>query len=87
MRTLLAGAVVGEPADLAVRQIALGVSLLDRHRSGAKVSDEGRELLPHIIGVLESVDPLRRRGDSFPRAVRELHAVFVERANGLRERP
>ncbi|GAA1911769.1 LysR family transcriptional regulator [Streptomyces durmitorensis] len=38
----------------------LGVSLLDRHRSGVKVSDEGRELLPHIIGVLESVDRLRR---------------------------
>ncbi|MGW6356814.1 LysR family transcriptional regulator [Streptomyces sp. NPDC055092] len=38
----------------------LGVALLDRHRSGAKVSDEGRELLPHIIGVLESVDRLRR---------------------------
>ncbi|MEB8338065.1 LysR family transcriptional regulator [Streptomyces endophyticus] len=37
----------------------LGVALLDRHRSGAKVSDGGRELLPHIIGVLESVDRLR----------------------------
>ena len=38
----------------------LGVELLDRRRSGAKVSDEGCELLPHIVSVLEAVDRLRR---------------------------
>ncbi|GII82630.1 LysR family transcriptional regulator [Sphaerisporangium siamense] len=38
----------------------LGVDILDRRRSGAKISDEGRELLPHIIGVLDAVDRLRR---------------------------
>ncbi|MCX5413675.1 LysR family transcriptional regulator [Streptomyces sp. NBC_00059] len=37
----------------------LGVDLLDRRRSGAKISDEGRELLPHIIGVIDAVDRLR----------------------------
>lgn len=41
----------------------LGVDILDRRRSGAKISDEGRELLPHIIGVLEAVDRLRRVAD------------------------
>lgn len=37
----------------------LGVDLLERKRSGAKISDEGRELLPHILSVLEAVDRLR----------------------------
>jgi len=41
----------------------LGVPLLERRRSGAKVSDEGRELLPHIAGVLDAVDRLRRAAD------------------------
>jgi len=41
----------------------LGVDLLDRHRSGARVSDEGRELLPHISNVLDAVDVLRRAAD------------------------
>ncbi len=37
----------------------LGVDLLDRKRSGATMSVEGRELLPHIVRVLEAVDGLR----------------------------
>jgi DNA-binding transcriptional LysR family regulator len=37
----------------------LGVDLLERKRSGATMSAEGRELLPHIVGVLEAVDRLR----------------------------
>ncbi|WP_062645988.1 LysR family transcriptional regulator [Streptomyces maremycinicus] len=37
----------------------LGVDLLERKRSGATMSASGRELLPHIIGVLEAVDRLR----------------------------
>ncbi|MFI7099099.1 LysR family transcriptional regulator [Streptomyces sp. NPDC050161] len=41
----------------------LGVDILERKRSGAKISDDGRELLPHIIGVLDSVDKLRRAAD------------------------
>jgi DNA-binding transcriptional LysR family regulator len=41
----------------------LGVDMLDRRRSGAKISDEGRELLPHIVSVLEAVDRLRRAAD------------------------
>lgn len=41
----------------------LGVDLLDRRRSGARISDEGRELLPYIAQVLEAVDQLRRAAD------------------------
>lgn len=42
----------------------LGVDLLDRHRSGARLSEEGRELLPHIINALDTVDVLRRAADN-----------------------
>ena len=41
----------------------LGVDLLERHRSGARVSEEGRELLPHINNVIDAVDGLRRAAD------------------------
>lgn len=37
----------------------LGVDLFDRRPSGATVSDEGRELLPHVLSVIEAVDRLR----------------------------
>lgn len=37
----------------------LGVTLLDRHRSGARISDAGGELLPWITEVLEAVGRLR----------------------------
>ena len=39
----------------------LGVTLLDRHRSGARISVAGRELLQPIVEVLESVERLARR--------------------------
>jgi DNA-binding transcriptional LysR family regulator len=38
----------------------LGVTLLDRRRSGARISRHGRELLPHIVEVLGAVDRLKR---------------------------
>lgn len=37
----------------------LGVTLLDRRRQGSRISRQGRELLEHIVEVLESVDRLR----------------------------
>jgi len=37
----------------------LGVLLLDRRRSGARISLEGRELLQHMVEVLEAVDRLK----------------------------
>jgi DNA-binding transcriptional LysR family regulator len=41
----------------------LGVTILERGRSGAQVSDEGRELLPLIVTALDAVDRLRRAAD------------------------
>jgi DNA-binding transcriptional LysR family regulator len=41
----------------------LGVDILERGRHGAKVSSSGRDLLPHILTVLESVDRLRHAAD------------------------
>mgnify|MGYP001087311499 CR=1 FL=1 len=37
-----------------------GVSILDRHRSGATLSEAGRELLPYLLDVIEAVDRLKR---------------------------
>lgn len=37
----------------------LGIDILERGRSGAQVSKEGRELLPHIVGVIDAVDKLK----------------------------
>lgn len=37
----------------------LGLPLLDRRRTGSRISRAGRELLPHMVDVLESVDRLR----------------------------
>jgi DNA-binding transcriptional LysR family regulator len=37
----------------------LGVPLLDRRRSGARISRQGRELLPSMLEVLDSVQRLR----------------------------
>ena len=38
----------------------LGVTLLDRRRSGARISRQGQELLPTMVEVLEAVDRLRQ---------------------------
>jgi DNA-binding transcriptional LysR family regulator len=37
----------------------LGVTLLDRRRSGARISRRGRDLLHHMVEVLESVERLK----------------------------
>jgi DNA-binding transcriptional LysR family regulator len=37
----------------------LGIDLLERGRNGTQVTDEGRELLSHIVGVIDAVDRLR----------------------------
>ena len=37
----------------------LGVTLLDRHRTGARINRSGRELLTHMNEVLEAVERLR----------------------------
>ncbi len=47
----------------------LGVDLLERGRHGARVSDSGRDLLPHILTVLDSVDRLRQSAGEIHRSV------------------
>ena len=37
----------------------LGVDILERGRQGARISESGRDLLPHVLTVLDSVDRLR----------------------------
>jgi DNA-binding transcriptional LysR family regulator len=41
----------------------LGVEILDRRRSGATVGEHGRELLPHMLAVIEAADGLKRAAD------------------------
>jgi DNA-binding transcriptional LysR family regulator len=42
----------------------LGVEILDRRRSGATVGEHGRELLPHMMAVIEAADTLKRAADA-----------------------
>jgi DNA-binding transcriptional LysR family regulator len=41
----------------------LGVDILDRQRTGARISEEGRELLPHLLDVIEAAKRLRHAAD------------------------
>ncbi|MDO8212151.1 LysR family transcriptional regulator [Conexibacter sp. CPCC 206217] len=59
----------------------LGVEILDRRRSGAKISDEGRELLPHMISVLEAVDRLRRTAGDHHSSARTVRVGAVNSAS------
>jgi DNA-binding transcriptional LysR family regulator len=58
----------------------LGVDLLERGRAGAHLSDEGRELLPHIVTVIDAVDRLRRAADHQHRTSRVLRLGTVTAA-------
>lgn len=55
----------------------LGVTILDRGRSGAQVSDEGRELLPLIITAIDAVDRLRQTADQQHRISRMVRVGTV----------
>jgi DNA-binding transcriptional LysR family regulator len=53
---------ISQPAlgeSLTKLEAELGVTLLDRRRSGTKISATGRELLQNIVDVLDAVDRLR----------------------------
>lgn len=57
---------VSQPAvSEAVRGLEreLGVGVLERGRHGARMSDSGRDLMPHILAVLDSIDRLRQAAD------------------------
>jgi DNA-binding transcriptional LysR family regulator len=55
----------------------LGVTILERGRSGAQVSDEGRELLPRILEVIDAVDRLRETADDQHRSSRVIRVATV----------
>jgi DNA-binding transcriptional LysR family regulator len=58
----------------------LGVDLLDRGRHGARMSDSGRELFPHILDLLDSFDRLRNAADERHRSVRQVRLGTVNAA-------
>ncbi|KOU69152.1 LysR family transcriptional regulator [Streptomyces sp. MMG1533] len=58
----------------------LGVDLLERKRSGATMSAEGRELLPYIVHVLEAVDRLREAAGEQHRISRMVRVGTVNAA-------
>jgi DNA-binding transcriptional LysR family regulator len=41
----------------------LGVEILDRRRSGATAGEHGRELLPHMLAVIDAADTLKRAAE------------------------
>lgn len=58
----------------------LGIDLLERGRHGATVSDPGRELLPHILTVLDSVDRLRQAAGEQHRSIPMIRVGTVNTA-------
>jgi DNA-binding transcriptional LysR family regulator len=58
----------------------LGVDLLERGRHGARVSESGRDLLAHILTVLDSVDRLRQAADQRHQTSRVLRLGTVNTA-------
>jgi DNA-binding transcriptional LysR family regulator len=58
----------------------LGVTLFERQRSGARISADGRELLPHITDVLDAVDRLRTAANDQHRSRRVIHIGTVNGA-------
>ena len=55
----------------------LGVTLFERGRSGAQVSDEGRDLLPLLISAIDAIDRLRRAADEQHNALRMVRVGTV----------
>jgi DNA-binding transcriptional LysR family regulator len=58
----------------------LGVDILERGRSGAQVSQQGREILPHIVSAIEAVDRLRQAADAQHRTSRMVRVGTVNTA-------
>src|SRR5260370_29675904 len=74
---------ISQPAlSGAVRSLEreLGVGLLERGRHGARVSDPGRDLLPHILTVLDSVDRLRQSAGEQQHSIRLVRVGTVNTA-------
>ena len=58
----------------------LGVDLLDRGRHGARISDSGRDLFPHMLTLLDAFDRLRHAADEQHRSVRLVRLGTVNSA-------
>ncbi|HEX4063367.1 MAG TPA: LysR family transcriptional regulator [Streptosporangiaceae bacterium] len=58
----------------------LGVDILERGRHGARVSHAGRDLLPRILTVLDSVDRLRQAAGDLHRSARMVRVGTVNTA-------
>ena len=59
----------------------LGVPLLDRRRSGARISRQGQDLLPYMTQVLDAVDRLRQAAGDQSLVSRNLRIGTVNAAN------
>ena len=59
----------------------LGVTLLDRRRSGARISRHGRELLQNMVEVLEAVDRLKQAAGDQSTTTRLVRLGTVERGD------
>src|SRR3954447_22408741 len=59
----------------------LGVSLLDRRRSGARISRQGQGLLPYMTQVLDAVDRLRQAAGDQSLVSRTLRIGTVNAGN------
>ena len=60
----------------------LGLTLIDRRRSGSRISRQGLDLLQHMSEVLESVDRLRQAAGDQAVRVRELRIGTVDKFQG-----
>jgi DNA-binding transcriptional LysR family regulator len=58
----------------------LGIDLLERGRHGATASHSGRELFPHVLTVLDSVDRLRQAAGEQHRSIRMIRVGTVSTA-------
>jgi DNA-binding transcriptional LysR family regulator len=58
----------------------LGVDILERGRHGARISHAGRDLLPRILTVLDSVDRLRQAAGDLHRSIRMVRVGTVNTA-------
>jgi DNA-binding transcriptional LysR family regulator len=59
----------------------LGLTLIDRRRSGSRISSQGLDLLQHMTEVLESVDRLRQAAGDQAGRVGELRIGTVDTAS------
>jgi DNA-binding transcriptional LysR family regulator len=59
----------------------LGVEIIDRRRSGATISADGRELMPHLFAVIEAADELKRAADQTHRQRRNVRVGTVTSAS------